>query len=81
MRVLRILLLPVVWAILWHHELQERKGVKLRCSFCGKTQDEVSHIVAGPCVHICNECVDLCVDIIAEDKKKYPPKETNEVPR
>ena len=38
------------------------KGVK--CSFCGKTQDSVRKIVAGPGVYICNECVDLCTSII-----------------
>ncbi len=39
----------------------------LRCSFCGKTQDEVRKLIAGPTVYICNECVDLCTDIIAEE--------------
>ena len=34
------------------------------CSFCGKTQDQVKQIVAGPGVYICNECVDLCKQII-----------------
>ncbi|MGN1284514.1 MAG: ClpX C4-type zinc finger protein, partial [Candidatus Limosilactobacillus intestinavium] len=44
----------------------------VHCSFCGKSQDEVKKIVAGPGVYICNECVDLCQEIIkqelAEDK-------------
>jgi hypothetical protein len=35
-----------------------------RCSFCGKTQDQVRTLVAGPKVYICDECVDLCNDII-----------------
>jgi ATP-dependent Clp protease ATP-binding subunit ClpX len=35
------------------------------CSFCGKSQHEVSHLIAGPTVFICDECVDLCADIIA----------------
>lgn len=39
----------------------------LRCSFCGKTQDEVRKLIAGPTVYICNECVDLCTDIITEE--------------
>jgi len=39
----------------------------LRCSFCGKTQDEVRKLIAGPTVYICNECVDLCTDIIEEE--------------
>jgi ATP-dependent Clp protease ATP-binding subunit ClpX len=42
----------------------------LRCSFCGKTQDEVRKLIAGPTVYICNECVDLCTDIIAEEWEK-----------
>ncbi len=37
------------------------------CSFCGKTQQEVKNLVAGPSVFICNECVDLCIDIIRKD--------------
>lgn len=39
----------------------------LICSFCGKTQDEVKKLVAGPGVYICDECVDLCNDILIED--------------
>ena len=38
----------------------------VRCSFCGKTQEEVKKIVAGPGVYICNECIDLCKEIIDE---------------
>jgi ATP-dependent Clp protease ATP-binding subunit ClpX len=41
----------------------------LRCSFCGKTQDEVKKLVAGPTVYICNECVALCNDILKEEDK------------
>lgn len=37
----------------------------LRCSFCSKTQFEVSKLIAGPLVFICDECVDLCADILA----------------
>ena len=37
---------------------------KLNCSFCGKVQDDVKKLIAGPSVYICNECVDLCNDII-----------------
>ncbi len=37
------------------------------CSFCGKSQKEVKRIVAGPSVYICNECISLCIDIMAED--------------
>ena len=41
----------------------------LRCSFCGKTQDEVKKLVAGPTVYICNECIALCNDILKEEEK------------
>src|SRR3989339_156672 len=55
-----------------------------RCSFCGKSQDEVKKLIAGPSVYICDECVDLCNDIIVEEwvedkgeefKKLLKPKE------
>jgi len=39
----------------------------VRCSFCGKSQDEVKKLVAGPGVYICNECIDLCKEIIDEE--------------
>ena len=42
---------------------------KLNCSFCGKAQNEVKKLIAGPSVYICNECVDLCNDIIEEEIK------------
>lgn len=42
---------------------------KLNCSFCGKGQDDVKKLIAGPSVYICNECVDLCNDIIEEEVK------------
>ena len=38
-----------------------------RCSFCGKTQNQVERLIAGPNVYICNECIDLCNDIMTED--------------
>jgi ATP-dependent Clp protease ATP-binding subunit ClpX len=47
---------------------------KLRCSFCGKTQDQVKKLVAGPGVYICEECIDLCNEIIEEEL--YKPSET-----
>lgn len=42
----------------------------LRCSFCGKGQREVKKLIAGPGVYICDECIDLCNDIIVEEKEK-----------
>ncbi len=49
---------------------EEKKTI--RCSFCGKTQDQVSRIIAGQGAYICNECVDLCVSILNEE---YVPVE------
>ncbi|MCH9691442.1 MAG: ATP-dependent Clp protease ATP-binding subunit ClpX [Gammaproteobacteria bacterium] len=45
----------------------EAKGKLLYCSFCGKSQQEVRKLIAGPSVYICDECVDLCTDIIREE--------------
>jgi len=41
----------------------------LYCSFCGKSQHEVRKLIAGPTVFICDECVELCMDIIREEHK------------
>lgn len=49
---------------------KERDENKLRCSFCGKGQEEVKKLIAGPTVYICDECVDLCTEIIAEELGK-----------
>ncbi|HNA31234.1 MAG TPA: ClpX C4-type zinc finger protein, partial [Thiobacillaceae bacterium] len=50
----------------------------LYCSFCGKSQHEVRKLIAGPSVFICDECVDLCIDIIREDVGKDPEKEAGD---
>jgi ATP-dependent Clp protease ATP-binding subunit ClpX len=50
----------------------------LYCSFCGKSQHEVKKLIAGPSVFICDECVDLCNDIIREDVQKDPAKESGD---
>src|SRR5210317_1521936 len=47
------------------------KEKSLFCSFCGKNQTEVKKLIAGPSVFICNECVDLCNDIIIEESKQH----------
>jgi ATP-dependent Clp protease ATP-binding subunit ClpX len=41
----------------------------LRCSFCGKSQNEVKKLIAGPSVYICNECIDICNEIINDDER------------
>lgn len=46
----------------------------LVCSFCGKSQREVKKLIAGPTVHICDECIELCNDIIAEEAEKEDTK-------
>ena len=45
-------------------------GSVLHCSFCGKSQDEVRKLIAGPTVYICDECIDLCNEIIAEETEE-----------
>lgn len=52
----------------------------VHCSFCGKSQDEVKKIVAGPGVYICNECVDLCQQIIEQELTEDHANETFRVP-
>jgi ATP-dependent Clp protease ATP-binding subunit ClpX len=42
----------------------------LRCSFCGKSQNEVRKLIAGPAVYICNECIDICIEIINDDEQQ-----------
>ena len=52
----------------------------LYCSFCGKSQHEVRKLIAGPTVFICDECVELCTDIIREENKNTLVKSTDGVP-
>ncbi|MDJ0683371.1 MAG: ATP-dependent Clp protease ATP-binding subunit ClpX [Alphaproteobacteria bacterium] len=52
----------------------------LYCSFCGKSQHEVRKLIAGPTVFICDECVELCMDIIKEDHKAAVSKNADGVP-
>ncbi|RME84998.1 MAG: ATP-dependent Clp protease ATP-binding subunit ClpX, partial [Zetaproteobacteria bacterium] len=46
---------------------------KPHCSFCGKAQDEVSRLIAGPNVYICEQCVQLCNEILAESEAEAKP--------
>ena len=52
----------------------------LYCSFCGKSQHEVRKLIAGPTVFICDECVELCMDIIREENKTQIVKSGEGVP-
>jgi ATP-dependent Clp protease ATP-binding subunit ClpX len=56
------------------------KQSHLFCSFCGKSQEEVKKLVAGPSVYICDECIELCNDIIAEEQKEVFSKKKDSVP-
>ncbi len=60
------------------NEKEEKE--KLHCSFCGKSQHEVKKLIAGPTVFICDECVDLCTDIIKEESKTSLLKSSQDVP-
>ena len=56
-------------------------GGDLVCSFCGKSQDEVKKLIAGPTVYICDECIELCNDIIAEEFEKEEAAKLSSVPK
>ena len=53
----------------------------LFCSFCGKSQKEVKKLIAGPTVFVCDECVELCMDIIKEDTKNNKIKIKQDIPK
>ncbi len=53
----------------------------LFCSFCGKSQKEVKKLIAGPTVFVCDECVELCMDIIKEDSKNNKIKAKHNIPK
>ncbi|MGB3595889.1 MAG: ClpX C4-type zinc finger protein, partial [Pseudomonas neustonica] len=53
-------------------------GKLLYCSFCGKSQHEVRKLIAGPSVFICDECVDLCNDIIREEVQESQAESSNQ---
>ncbi|MEE9172940.1 MAG: ATP-dependent Clp protease ATP-binding subunit ClpX [candidate division NC10 bacterium] len=58
-----------------------KQGGKLQCSFCGKSQDDVRKLIAGPTVYICDECIELCNDIIADELEEERGKELGDVPK
>jgi ATP-dependent Clp protease ATP-binding subunit ClpX len=60
--------------------MTKRDGSRLKCSFCGKTQDQVKKLIAGPEVYICDECVDLCNEILDEEFFDEKDKEQGEKP-
>ena len=52
----------------------------LRCSFCGKSKDSVRKFISGPSVYICNECITLCNEILAEDEEREAGETRKAVP-
>ena len=60
---------------------QDKTEAQLRCSFCGKGREEVRKLIAGPTVYICDECVDLCNDIIAEDLEERQEVVSSKLPK
>ena len=54
---------------------------KLSCSFCGKKEDEVRKLVAGPGVYICDECIELCSEIVSEEKVVEANEELRSLPK
>ncbi|MGA7876292.1 MAG: ATP-dependent Clp protease ATP-binding subunit ClpX [Desulfoferrobacter sp.] len=60
---------------------RDDRGGELRCSFCGKSQDEVKKLIAGPTVYICDECVELCNDIIAEEYEREEASKATQIPK
>ena len=52
-----------------------------RCSFCGRSANQVDKIITGPSVHICNECVKLCNEVLAESKKQMLPWDSGTIPK
>ncbi len=55
--------------------INDKTSGPLHCSFCGKGQDEVPKLIAGPSIFICNECVQLCSDILQEEFQQEVPRQ------
>ncbi len=60
---------------------KKEEGTNVACSFCGKSQKEVKKLIAGPTVYICDECIELCNDIIAEETGRDAESEASSVPK
>jgi ATP-dependent Clp protease ATP-binding subunit ClpX len=60
---------------------KKNEGDVLRCSFCNKNQRDVKKLIAGPTVYICDECVDICLDIIQEERSKESKKTRSSLPK
>ena len=64
-----------------NHTKDQDSGKLLYCSFCGKSQHEVRKLIAGPSVFICDECVELCNDIIREEMQDQSPTSGSKLPK
>ena len=53
----------------------------VKCSFCGKAQEQVKKLIAGPGVYICDECVELCMEIVEEESHHENEVELKEIPK
>jgi len=62
------------------YKFGDDKG-QLKCSFCGKLQDQVKKLVAGPGVYICDECIELCNEIIEEELSEETSLEMGDIPK
>jgi len=60
---------------------QREGGGSLECSFCGKSQNDVRKLIAGPTVYICDECIELCNDIIADEWEEEKSREIRSLPK
>src|SRR5216117_3989772 len=82
---------PGRWLRPWHWRRRRRsRGAMartregngtLKCSFCGKSQNDVRKLIAGPTVYICDECIELCNDIIAEEWEEEKSRELRSLPK
>lgn len=61
-------------------KFNDEKG-QLKCSFCGKSQDQVRKLVAGPGVYICDECIELCTEIVEEELGGEEELDLKEIPK
>ena len=61
-------------------KFNDEKG-QLKCSFCGKSQDQVRKLVAGPGVYICDECIELCTEIVEEELGHEEELDLKDIPK
>lgn len=60
--------------------MPKNEETQIKCSFCGKTQDEVNRLIAGPGVYICDECIEVCFEILEGDFDEFDHKSEAELP-